>query len=416
MIRENQSLELKETVSNSFLKTVSAFANYHDGEIIFGVNDEGDVVGIEDIQKTCLSIENQINDSIKPKPDYSLKTNLDRTITLSVKKGQNTPYRYHGKAYKRNDTATIEVDEIEENRLVLQGMNLSFEELPSKEQELFFDYLSRKITEALDLESFNLDTLKSLTLFHVKTGYNNAAALFSDTNSFPGLDIVVFGSSINVMKRRVTLAGQSILKQYYDALDIFRQEYVYEVIEDGVRKKKECVPIDAFREAVANALIHRAWDIKANTKIEMHPDRIIISSPGGLMPEMTEEDYRKGNFSYLRNPIIANIFRRMNIIEAFATGIKRINELYRHSSSKPLFDVTQGSISVTLPLLNNIEFTANEEKIFYGMKSNISYTRTEVETISSLNKDTVIRTLNSLIEKGVIMKKGSGKATVYRKR
>ena len=214
MIRENQSLELKETVSNSFLKTVSAFANYHDGEIIFGVNDEGDVVGIEDIQKTCLSIENQINDSIKPKPDYSLKTNLDRTITLSVKKGQNTPYRYHGKAYKRNDTATIEVDEIEENRLVLQGMNLSFEELPSKEQELFFDYLSRKIKEALDLESFNLDTLKSLTLFHVKTGYNNAAALFSDTNSFPGLDIVVFGSSINVMKRRVTLAGQSILKQY----------------------------------------------------------------------------------------------------------------------------------------------------------------------------------------------------------
>ena len=155
MIRENQSLELKETVSNSFLKTVSAFANYHDGEIIFGVNDEGDIVGIEDIQKTCLSIENQINDSIKPKPDYSLKTNLDRTITLSVKKGQNTPYRYHGKAYKRNDTATIEVDEIEENRLVLQGMNLSFEELPSKEQELFFDYLSRKIKEALDLESFN---------------------------------------------------------------------------------------------------------------------------------------------------------------------------------------------------------------------------------------------------------------------
>ena len=71
---------------------------------------------------------------------------------------------------------------------------------------------------------------------------------------------------------------------------------------------------------------------------------------------------------------------------------------------------------MTLPLLNNIEFTANEEKIFYGMKSNISYTRTEVETISSLNKDTVIRTLNSLIEKGVIMKKGSGKATVYRKR
>ena len=98
------------------------------------------------------------------------------------------------------------------------------------------------------------------------------------------------------------------------------------------------------------------------------------------------------------------------------TMIKRINELYRHSSSKPLFDVTQGSISVTLPLLNNIEFTANEEKVFYGMKSNISYTRTEVETISSLNKDTVIRTLNSLIEKGVIMKKGSGKATVYQKR
>lgn len=416
MLKESKNLEYKEIVSKSYLKTVSAFANYYDGEIIFGITDDYNVIGVAKPKDECLNIENQINDSIKPRPDYTLRVNDDNTITLHVKKGSNTPYRYNGKAYKRNNSSTIEVDSVEENRLVLERMNLNFEELNVDEKELKFEYLGNHLKSAMDLSDFNLDTLKSLNLFNTKNGYNNAAKLLADINNMPGLDIAVFGNSINIFKKRVTLSGKSILKQYYDALEVYKNEYVVEKIEDGFRKRCELIPFDAYREAVANALVHRTWDIRADTKIEMHPDKIVISSPGGLMTDMTKEDFMSGNYSSLRNPIIANVFRRMNIIEAFATGIKRINEAYINVIVKPIFNVTSSAISVTLPVIDQVNLSNKEKKVLESMKQNYSYSRLEIEKISGFAKDTLIRILNSLVEKGLIEKDGKAKATLYIKK
>ena len=116
-------------------------------------------------------------------------------------------------------------------------MNISFEEMNIDEKNLEFGYLSDNLIKELDLSSFNLDTLKSLNLYNSKFGYNNAAKLLADSNNFPGLDIAVFGNSINVFKKRISFAGESILKQYYDVLELFRSEYIVEKIEDGFRKK-----------------------------------------------------------------------------------------------------------------------------------------------------------------------------------
>lgn len=416
MQKENKKLEYKEIISKTYLKTVSAFANYNDGEIVFGVTDDYKVIGIKNPNDECLNIENQINDSIKPRPDYTLKINDNKTISLFVKQGKSTPYKYNGKVYKRSDSSTVEVDEIEEKRLILSGMNISFEEMNVDEENLEFSYLSENLIKAMDLSSFNLDTLKSLNLYNSKFGYNNAALLLADSNNFPGLDIAVFGNSINIFKKRISYAGESILKQYYDVLELFRNEYIVEKIEDGFRQKIELIPFDAFREAVANALVHRTWDIKANTKIEMHPDRIIISSPGGLVADMSKEDYINGNYSYLRNPIIANVFRRLNIIEAFATGIKRINEAYKDAIVKPIYDVTSSAISVTLPIIDQASLSFNEKKVYDAMKQNYSYSRLELEEISGFAKDTLIRILNSLVEKGIVEKSGKARATLYLKK
>lgn len=241
--KENKNLVYKKEVSKTYLKTVSAFANYNDREIIFGVSDDLNIVGIDNPIEACLNIENQINDSIKPKPDYSLKINDDKTISLYVMQGVNTPYRYNGKAYKRNDSSTVEVDDIEEKRLILSGMNISFEELNANETDFTFSYLSQKLKEIIDLENFNLDTLKSLNLYNSKFEYNNAAKLLADKNDFSGLDIAVFGNSINIFKKRITFAGESILKQYYDSLQIYESEYIFERIDGGFRKKTELIKI-----------------------------------------------------------------------------------------------------------------------------------------------------------------------------
>ena len=139
MRKESKDVEFKEKITKSYLKTVSAYSNYKNGKIIFGINDEGKVIGLEKVMENKLNIENTINDTIKPKPEYTLdieKIDGKSCIVLDVKKGDFPPYYYNGKAYKRNDTSTIEVDTIELNRLILQGSNLDYEAIEIENEKL----------------------------------------------------------------------------------------------------------------------------------------------------------------------------------------------------------------------------------------------------------------------------------------
>ena len=254
-MRETRILEFKETITNTFLKTVSAFSNYNGGTILFGVDDNGNVKGLPDVKQACLDIENKINDSISPQPNYTLEIqNNDQTIKLTVKSGLQKPYLYKSKAYKRNDTATIEVDTLEFSRLVLDGKNISFEELPCKDQELSFKILQCKLKENIYIETFNQDTLKTLNLYDNINGYNNAAGLLADKNHFSGIDIVKFGENISIIQKRVTFEHISVLEIYEKALAVFRDYYQYEVIQGADRKMVEKIPEAAFREVIYKSL------------------------------------------------------------------------------------------------------------------------------------------------------------------
>ena len=161
-MQETRTIEFKETITNTFLKTVSAFSNYNGGKIFFGIDDSGKVQGLADVKQACLDIENKINDSISPQPDYTLEAQKDHTIILSVKSGAYKPFLYKSKAYKRNDTATIEVDALELSRLILEGKNIRFEELPCKEQYQSFEGLNHKLEECVHFEK-GLDKEKNKT-------------------------------------------------------------------------------------------------------------------------------------------------------------------------------------------------------------------------------------------------------------
>ena len=94
-MRENRHLEYKEnTNSNTFMKTISAYANYGTGKIIFGITDDEEIVGIENPEDVCLNLENKINDSMKPVPQYLLEIGNDSTITLTVYESLYKPYLY----------------------------------------------------------------------------------------------------------------------------------------------------------------------------------------------------------------------------------------------------------------------------------------------------------------------------------
>ena len=261
IMKETKTLEFKETVTNTFLKTVSAFANYGGGEVKFGIKDDGSVVGVKNPRQVCLDIENRINDSISPLPDYEIEVCDGNVITLSVKEGPYKPYLYKSKAYRRNDSATIELDRPELTRLILEGQNKNFEDLRAKRQNLMFSVMQDKFREELGIKRISKDLLKTLGLYSDKDGFNNAAELLADRNSFCGIDIARFGESISVIQDRETFEECSILDQYGKAVAVFKKYYQYEEIKKIVRETKELVPEKAFREALANALVHRTWDL-----------------------------------------------------------------------------------------------------------------------------------------------------------
>lgn len=417
-MKENKNREFKEMVSKTFLNTVSAFANYSGGEILFGVTDDGDAVGIINPEQVCLDIENTINDTIKPKPDFLFSIDgKTKVITLTVKEGLFKPYLYKGKAYKRSGTSTVEVDQVELRRLVLLGENLYFEELPSSNQKLSFKFLLDQLDEKLLIskDSKDIDILRTLGLMSQDSQYNNAAMLLADNNNFPGIDIIKFGSTIDEIEYRKTISNTSVLKQLQEAEDVFSQYYKLEKIEGMERKTRFLIPLEAFRETVANALVHRTWDVNSHIRIAMHDDRIEVYSPGGLPTGITKEDYIRGYVSILRNPIIGNVFFRLDIIEQFGTGILRIKKAYYNLEHQPVFDVTENSVVTILPAENKQDsLTIDEQKIFNILLSRFVLSSSEISNSAGFGKDKVLNLLNILIEKRYVEKVGSGRGTKYK--
>lgn len=417
-MKESRELELKSIITNTFLKTVSAFSNYNSGKIIFGVDDNGKIIGLENIEELCLDLENKINDNISPKPDFRfIKDTKKNIITLIVEEGFNKPYLYKGKAYKRNDTSTVEVDRIEFNRLTLLGLNQYYEELKTKKQNLKFEVLTKELEEKLSLKNFSKDVLKTLNLYDDKIGYNNAAELFADTNTFSGIDIAKFGKNIDEILDRNLFVNISIISQFQKTLEVFNRYYKYEQILGSERIEKELIPEKAFRETIANALIHRTWDVNSNIRISMYEDKIEVSSPGGLPSGISEKEYLNGQISQLRNPILANIFFRLKYIEMFGTGIRRINESYKDYAVKPAFEIFENSIKITLPIITTKLFLTTDEKIVMDiLEKGAILSSGEILQMTEFKKDKLNRLLKKLIQKNYIDVIGNGRGTKYLKK
>lgn len=414
-MRETRTLEFKETITNTFLKTVSAFSNYDGGTIYFGIDDDGNIKGLKDVKQACLDIENKINDSISPQPNYTMEIqNNDQTIKLTVKSGIQKPYLYKSKAFKRNVTATIEADTLELSRLILEGKNISFEELPCRQQELSFEILHRKLKEHIQIEAFNQDTLRTLNLYDNNNGYNNAAAILADTNHFPGIDIVKFGENISIIQKRATFENRSILEVYEKSIDVFRDYYQYEVIQGADREKVEKIPEAAFREAIANALIHRAWDIASQIRVLMFDDRIEVISPGGLPSRITEEEYLSGKLSVLRNRNLANVFYRLGFVEIFGTGITRIKHLYEEGLIKPDFEVSENTIKIVLPVFEkNLNLTENEQTVYKFLSKTMLKPISEIAPYVPFGRSKTTQLLKGMEQKGIVVVEGKGRGTKY---
>lgn len=415
--RETYDLEFKSKISDSFLKTVSAYANYNDGVIIFGVDDSGNSLNCDNLRDLALSIENKINDSILPRPEYSIDIDEEKgIIRLKVFEGEFKPYLYKSKAYMRRDFSSLPVVDREEmKKLILEGSQQGYEDLPSKDQKLTFKVLEEALQRKLNIDELSLDILKTLGMYDDRKGYNIAAQLVSDENNFRMIDMVKFGNNINEFKERIMIENISVLTAYSQAVEVYKRYFQYEKVEGFVRKKIEMIPEDAFREAIVNTIVHRDWSVSAAIKVEIYDEYIEISSPGGLPRGLSEEEYINGQISILRNEKLGSLFNRLGLIERFGTGIKRIRYLYEGKARKPIFKVYPNSIAVRLPvLIDEIQgLSENASIVLKAMPSKEELSRLEIEKLTGFDKNKSIRAINQLIEENLIKKVGRGRGSKY---
>lgn len=430
---ENKYIEFKRIYSKTMLKSVSAYANYHDGKILIGIDDDGTVVGVENPIEIRMAIENSIRDNLSPVPYYEIDTaSLDDKviIVITVYKGENTPYFSDGKTYKRMDSSSAQVGRYDLNELILSGKNLSFETLPCANMDLEFTYFEKRIRESIGIGILTKDTMRTLELM-TNEKFNNAAALLSDENPIENSRMILLKyepESMMDIRDRNIIVNTSLVKQFDEALDFYKKHInVSEIIDGAIRKTVEEVPLVAYREAVANAIVHRDYSKPGDIKIEFFSDRVEVISPGSLPLGISESEFYEGRISVPRNRIISDIFLRLKIIERLATGIRRIKAYYKDYQIKPVFDVSENTIKIVLPHVSYIKkedkgiyqkrryetLGKGEAQIVNFINQKGSITRKEAQSILGLKKTQTYQVIKNMQINKILIKIGSGRTIEY---
>jgi len=287
----------------------------------------------------------------------------------------------------------------------------SYEKLRSLNQNLTFDY-----TEQIFKENnlvFGLSQKKTLGLIGEDDLFTNLALLLSEQCNHT-LKVAVFeGIEKNIFKDRKEFKG-SLLKQVTEAFEFINLVNKTEATFEGlIRKNERDYPVEAIREALLNAVIHREYSFSGSTLVNIYEDRIEFVSLGGIVYGLSLDSIMLG-VSQSRNEKLANIFYRLHLIEAYGTGIRKIFTNYERYNMKPTIKAEVGAFQVVLP---NIHYKKIEEKLLVDSLIKPLYmdilnfvtdengaTRKEIEEYINLSQTRVITLLKEMLELNLIRK------------
>ena len=373
---ENEKIEFKENAkTNAYIKTAVAFANGNGGKIVFGVKDNGEIIGVENEFEVMDGIINAISDSCYPMivPDISLHTLENKTVILvEIEGGKKKPYYLKSKGMQKGTyirsgatTRIIEEDYVLKE-LVLEGENKYFdqqvchrESVSDEEIEKFCEWLeelARENSETdIKIKKVTKNTLLSWKVLEEKNGRifpTNAYILLSGRENWEvsrKIQCGVFkGETRSIFVDKKEFEG-SIIMQLEKAY-----QYVLEKINLGsdiigiYRVDKYEIPPKSIRELIANAVIHRSYLEPNDIQVALYDNRLEITSPGMLLSGVNVKRMKEG-FSKLRNRAIASVFAYVNIIEKWGSGIPRImSELAEYGLEEPEFITFENDFRINI--------------------------------------------------------------------
>ncbi len=419
---ESEKLELKVKYTPEIKKEIVAFLNSDGGTLIIGVNDNGKIIGVENAKDIIERISLMIHEAIKP--DASLLCSAGEyeeegktIVKLVIGKGVKKPYYIYEKGlkpsgvYLRINNTSQQASEYAIKQMIVTSEDKSFESLPSIEQNLSFDYLESVFRQA-DIELKK----KTLGLTDTNGSFTNLALLLSDQCPFSVKAAVFDSDDKSRFLDRKEFEGSLIRQadQVYEYLTLnnkTRSDYNGLLREDKTEYNQL-----VLREGLLNAIIHRDYSLNGSILISIYKNRIEYVSIGGLVSGMTYEDMMLG-VSRSRNEKLANVFFKLRYVEAYGTGIEKIQGDYEHTGLDPRFEISDNGFLLVLPNKAYIEksnkFRTDKELVYDFITEFGIVTRAQVQEKLGFKLTKTRNILLQLEQTGKIERHGNGKGVFY---
>lgn len=435
---EGKNIEFKRQYTDDIKYAVLAFANTYGGTLYIGINDDGSVKGVENPDAVMLQVMNMIRDTIRPDITVAVDCSTElmenkHVVVLIIQRGVARPYYLANKGirpagvYVRQGASSVPASETAILQMIKESSGDVYEEARSLNQNLTFKeaeaYFAKKHLQFGDVQK------RTLQLISADGTYSNLGMLLSD-QCISIIKLAVFeGSQKTVFHDRKELSG-SLFKQLEDAYAYINQfNYTRSEFPGLERVDTRDYPPEAVREALLNAVVHREYGIGGPTLISIFDDRIEFVTIGGLVKGLFLADIKLG-VSMLRNKNLANVFYRLHLIEAYGTGLLKIDECYADCAVKPQLLATDNAFKLVLPNINfaakrmknyslaDESKTASKKEERYQIvlelaRKNSLVTRSMIEKALHVSTSTAVLVLKKMLELGLLKKYGEGRNVSY---
>lgn len=422
-MQENENIEFKELYTENIYKEIVAFLNSGSGTIYIGYNDNGELIGLENVKETEEKISNGIRGKIVPDCSVFVSINnatLDNKdyIIINVSKGVNI-YSLKDKGiikgtYIRNGSCSMPATEETVKQMIIKNSNITFETSVANNQNLTFNYI-REAFMGINIDINNKNIMKNLFMLDNNGNYTNLALLLSDQSPYT-VKVATYQSvnKTNFLDRKEF--GGSLLEVYDKTLSYLKiNSATYGLIDSSIREDIEEYPEFILREIILNSLIHRDYSLLTSNIINIYKDDSIeFISYGSLYGNITIEDVLAG-LSTSRNPHLQSIFMRLKRVEAIGSGLRRVNSYYKSKNLDFLVKALPSSFVVRLPRIAIDKIPAKDDyKIIIDyLDKNGEITRKQAERLLNKEKTTTSNVLSKMISDKIIKKIGKGPNTKY---
>lgn len=423
---EAENIEFKSGFTEDIYKEVIAFANTDGGILYIGIDNDGNAVGLKNVDDEYTRITNGIRDAILPDVTMFVKYTIqkNKVVRITVSEGANKPYYLRSKGlkpngvYVRQGTSSVQASSEQIRQMIKDSDGDDFESMRSLEQKLTFT------SAATAFKNYGVDFSEekylALGMIHKNDGlFTNLALLMSDQCQH-SIKVAVFGDDENTTFKDNREFKGSIFRQIDEVFRyIMLSNRTSSVFKGLERIDKSDYPEAALREALLNSVVHRDYSYSGSIIININDKQMEFVSIGGLLPGLTADDIRSG-ISQPRNKNLAEVFHRLKLIEAYGTGIRRIYKLYENCSVQPRIEVTHNTFKMILPNMSVAEplavktyLTPQKEEILDFISKNGQITEAEIMELLSVKRTRAYTVAKQMCDESLIVAVGRGANKKY---